>query len=99
MPRTCQVHEVKRDRSGAVTEVAKVNLDLKAHSRQVTCLAFSPDCNKAATASKDGTWAVWNLAVRYHMNEDPRKLVQKPQVGRTPGPVTDLVGQLRHGVQ
>ncbi|KAK9800321.1 hypothetical protein WJX73_001844 [Symbiochloris irregularis] len=74
-----KVHEVKRDRSGAVTEVAKVNLDLKAHTRAVTCLSFSPDSTKAATASKDGTWAVWNLAVRYHMNEDPRKLVQQPQ--------------------
>lgn len=65
---------------GNFQEVAKVNLNLKAHSKQVACLAFSTDSMKAVTASKDGTWAVWNLDVRYHLNEDPKLLLQSHQV-------------------
>lgn len=61
-------------------EVVKVNLNLKAHSKGVTCLAFASDSSRAVTASKDGTWAVWNLQVRYHLNEDPKLLSQQSQV-------------------
>jgi hypothetical protein len=35
-------------------------------------MAFSPEGNKAVTASKDKTWAVWNLDVRYAQDEDPK---------------------------
>ena len=31
------------------------------------------------TASKDGTWRVWNINVRYHQQEDPKTLLQHHQ--------------------
>lgn len=71
---------MRRDKAGVFQEVAKVNLNLKAHAKQVSCVAFSADSRRAATASKDGTWAVWNLDVRYHLNEDAKKLLQARQV-------------------
>ena len=42
---------------------------------QVYCLDFSPEETKAVTASKDGTWVVWNIDVRYAMDEDPKVLL------------------------
>lgn len=41
-------------------------------SPQVFCLDFSPDLTKAVTASGDGLLKVWNINVRYHMDEDPK---------------------------
>ena len=52
---------------------------LQGHKSQVLCLAFSPDSTKMATASKDGTWRVWNINVRFHQQEDPKCLLQQPQ--------------------
>ena len=43
------------------------------------CLDFSPDSKRAVTASKDGTWCIWNIDVRYKMDEDPKRLLQSPQ--------------------
>lgn len=31
------------------------------------------------TSSKDGTWRVWNIDVRFHQQEDPKCLLQQPQ--------------------
>ena len=31
------------------------------------CVAFSPDCKGAVTASEDHTVKLWNLDVRFHM--------------------------------
>ena len=76
-----QVYEVTKDRAGAVTQVAKSNLSLKGHSGQVTALAFSADDTRAVTASKDGTWGVWDLTVRYKLNEDAKRLLRQVQVG------------------
>lgn len=39
---------------------------------QVFCVAFSPDLTKMVTASGDGLLKVWNINVRYHMDEDPK---------------------------
>lgn len=41
-------------------------------SSQVFCLDFSPDLTKMVTASGDGLLKVWNINVRYHMDEDPK---------------------------
>ena len=80
-PLSLQVYEVTRDRAGAITQVAKSNLSLKGHSGQVTALAFSADDTRAVTASKDGTWGVWDLNVRYKLNEDAKRLLRQVQVG------------------
>lgn len=52
---------------------------LQGHKRQVMCVAFSPDSTRAAIASQDGTWSVWNIDVRFRQQEDPKRLLQQPQ--------------------
>ena len=49
------------------------------HKSQIICLAFAPDATKMVTASKDGTWRVWNINIRYHQQEDPKTLLQHQQ--------------------
>ena len=56
---------------------------VQGHKSQVLCLAFSPDSQKMVTASKDGTWRVWNINVRFHQQEDPKCLIQHTQEVRT----------------
>lgn len=55
------------------------NMGMQGHKSQILCLAFSPDSTKMVTASKDGTWRVWNINVRYHQQEDPKILLQHQQ--------------------
>ncbi|DBB17019.1 hypothetical protein WJX82_010063 [Trebouxia sp. C0006] len=73
-----KIHEVTYDKQNAYQSVAKV-MDLKGHKSQILCLAFAPDATKMVTASKDGTWRVWNINVRYHQQEDPKTLLQRQQ--------------------
>jgi WD40 repeat protein len=40
----------------------------------VTWLCFTWDSEGIITASKDGSIRVWNINVRYHMDEDPKCL-------------------------
>lgn len=49
-------------------------MDLKGHKRGVNAISFAPDCKRVATASVDGTWKMWNIDVRYDMQEDPKVL-------------------------
>ncbi len=67
---------------------------------QVQAVAFSPDGGQAATASRDGTWCVWDLAVRHWLQEDPKKLLQarapSPQRLPTPNPAIYLWLQEDH---
>jgi hypothetical protein len=46
---------------------------------QVLGVAFSDDATRMVTSSKDGTWAVWNIAVRYKQQEDPKRLLSRTQ--------------------
>lgn len=55
------------------------DMGMQGHKSQILCLAFSPDSTKMVTASKDGTWRVWNINVRYHQQEDPKILLQHQQ--------------------
>ncbi|KAK3281961.1 hypothetical protein CYMTET_10280 [Cymbomonas tetramitiformis] len=49
-------------------------MNLKGHKGAVNWLCFDAEGTRAITASKDKTLMVWNLNVRYHLNEDPRVL-------------------------
>jgi hypothetical protein len=42
----------------------------------VLCVDFSPDATRAVTVSRDGTWCVWRLDVRYSLQEDPKLLLR-----------------------
>lgn len=69
-----QIYEVVFDRQGTFTGLRKA-MALKGHAARVLALAFSPDLGRCATASADGTLRLWNIGVRYALNEDPKLLV------------------------
>ncbi|KAL8129097.1 hypothetical protein V2J09_018252 [Rumex salicifolius] len=72
-----KVWEIVYSKDGSVKEVLKV-MQLKGHKSAVTWLCFSPDSEQMITASKDGTMKIWNINVRYHLDEDPKVLKTFP---------------------
>lgn len=68
-----KVWEIVYGKDGAVREVTKV-MQLKGHKSAVTWLNFTWDSAGIITASKDGSIRVWNINVRYHLDEDPKCL-------------------------
>lgn len=68
-----KVWEIVYLKDSSVKEVNRV-MQLKGHKSAVTSLCFAPDSEKIITASKDGTIRVWNINVRYHLDEDPKTL-------------------------
>ncbi|CAF2034449.1 unnamed protein product [Brassica napus] len=68
-----KVWEIVYLKDGSVKEVSRV-MQLKGHKSAVTWLCFSPNSDKIITASKDGSIRLWNINVRYHMDEDPKTL-------------------------
>ncbi|KAG0498828.1 hypothetical protein HPP92_003519 [Vanilla planifolia] len=82
-----KVWEIIYSKDGSVKEVLKVMM-LKGHKSAVTCLCFTPSSEQIITASKDGTIRLWNINVRYHLDEDPKtlklfKIPLKDAKGRT----------------
>lgn len=71
-----KVWEVTLDKSGSGLAGPPARaFELKGHNAQVDCLAFSGDSTRMATVSKDTTWKLWNISVRYKQGEDPKLLV------------------------
>ncbi|KAM5554913.1 hypothetical protein ABKV19_023032 [Rosa sericea] len=68
-----KVWEIVYSKDGSVKEVSKA-MQLKGHKSAVTWLCFTPDSEQIITASKDGSIRIWNINVRYHMDEDPKTL-------------------------
>ncbi|KAL3536954.1 hypothetical protein ACH5RR_000320 [Cinchona calisaya] len=68
-----KVWEIVYTKDGSVKEVSKV-MQLKGHKSAVTWLCFAPNSEQIITASKDGSIRVWNINVRYHLDEDPKTL-------------------------
>ncbi|PON48381.1 Guanine nucleotide-binding protein, beta subunit [Parasponia andersonii] len=68
-----KVWEIVYSKDGSVKEVSKV-MQLKGHKSAVTWLGFAPNSEQIITASKDGSIRIWNINVRYHMDEDPKTL-------------------------
>ncbi|XP_010277354.1 PREDICTED: transducin beta-like protein 2 isoform X2 [Nelumbo nucifera] len=68
-----KVWEIVYSKDGSVKEVLKV-MQLKGHKSAVTWLCFSSNSEQIITASKDGSIRVWNINVRYHLDEDPKTL-------------------------
>eukprot|EP01112_Ceratiomyxa_fruticulosa_P000438 TRINITY_DN10399_c0_g1_i1.p1 TRINITY_DN10399_c0_g1~~TRINITY_DN10399_c0_g1_i1.p1 ORF type:complete len:374 (-),score=71.37 TRINITY_DN10399_c0_g1_i1:93-1214(-) len=57
-------------KNDALTAVKKV-MDLKGHKRSITALSFYPNSKQIVSASKDASWKVWRIDVRYATGEDP----------------------------
>ncbi|KAG6551374.1 hypothetical protein Mapa_007020 [Marchantia paleacea] len=72
-----KIWELVYGKDGQVKEVTKV-MQLKGHKSAVTWLCFTWDSARMITASKDGTIRVWNINVRYHLDEDPKCLKTFP---------------------
>ncbi|XAR54132.1 hypothetical protein NMG60_11029143 [Bertholletia excelsa] len=68
-----KVWEIVYSKDGAVKEVSRV-MQLKGHKSAVTWLCFAPNSEEIITASKDGSIRIWNINVRYHLDEDPKTL-------------------------
>ncbi|KAB2070266.1 hypothetical protein ERO13_A08G134600v2 [Gossypium hirsutum] len=68
-----KVWEIVYSKDGSVKEVSKA-MQLKGHKSAVTWLCFSPNSEQIITASKDGSIRIWNINVRYHLDEDPKTL-------------------------
>eukprot|EP00245_Coleochaete_scutata_P001819 TRINITY_DN12271_c0_g1_i1.p1 TRINITY_DN12271_c0_g1~~TRINITY_DN12271_c0_g1_i1.p1 ORF type:complete len:429 (-),score=84.15 TRINITY_DN12271_c0_g1_i1:396-1682(-) len=82
-----KIWEVQYEKNGAVKEIVKC-MQLKGHKSAVTWLSFSADSQRVVTASKDGTIKIWNINVRYHLQEDPKCLrtfdIPLPKQGKNP---------------
>ncbi|GAB4844363.1 hypothetical protein Ancab_037727 [Ancistrocladus abbreviatus] len=72
-----KVWEIIYSKDGSVKEIVKV-MQLKGHKSAVTWLCFAPNSEQVITASKDGTLKLWNINVRYHLDEDPKILKAFP---------------------
>ncbi|ONK71693.1 uncharacterized protein A4U43_C04F11370 [Asparagus officinalis] len=68
-----KVWEIIYSKDASVKEVLKV-MQLKGHKSAVTSLCFTPNSEQIITASKDGSLRIWNINVRYHLDEDPKTL-------------------------
>ncbi|GFY90342.1 transducin/WD40 repeat-like superfamily protein [Actinidia rufa] len=68
-----KIWEIVYSKDSSVKEVSKV-MQLKGHKSAVTWLCFSPNSEQIITASKDGSIRIWNINVRYHLDEDPKTL-------------------------
>ncbi|GJP79345.1 hypothetical protein CLOP_g9588 [Closterium sp. NIES-67] len=66
-----KIWELVYGRDGAIQNVTRI-MQLKGHKSAVTWLAFTWDSKGMVTASKDGTIKIWNIDVRYHLDEDPK---------------------------
>ncbi|XP_031269652.1 transducin beta-like protein 2 [Pistacia vera] len=68
-----KVWEIVYSKDGSVKEVSKA-MQLKGHKSAVTWLCFAPNSEQIITASKDDSIRIWNINVRYHLDEDPKTL-------------------------
>lgn len=83
-----KIWEVVYGKDNQVKEVPKV-MQLKGHKSAVTWLDFTWDSERVITASKDGSIRIWNINVRYHMDEDPKciKVIKIPSLDSKGVPV------------
>ncbi|KAL6569392.1 hypothetical protein OROMI_013906 [Orobanche minor] len=68
-----KVWEIVYSKDGSVKEIVKA-MQLKGHKSAVTWLCFGPNSEYIITVSKDGSIRMWNINVRYHLDEDPKTL-------------------------
>ncbi|KAI4354891.1 hypothetical protein L6164_003716 [Bauhinia variegata] len=84
-----KIWEIIYAKDGSVKEVSKA-MQLKGHKSAVTWLCFAPNSEQIITASKDGSMRIWNINVRYQLDEDPKTLKVFPI------PLNDSTGATLH---
>uniref|UniRef100_A0A0N5AMR9 WD_REPEATS_REGION domain-containing protein n=1 Tax=Syphacia muris TaxID=451379 RepID=A0A0N5AMR9_9BILA len=67
------VFEVMFDRQGNFQDVKRA-FELKGHTSGVSSFAFNQDSTRCATASKDGTWRLYDTDIRYTLGEEAKTL-------------------------
>jgi len=77
-----EVKAVRHNNSPGVYASADHAMSLPSQ-KGLTALAFNADATRAVTAQKDGQLAVWRTDVRYEVNEDPKKVVEREFDGVT----------------
>ncbi|OZC06171.1 WD domain, G-beta repeat protein, partial [Onchocerca flexuosa] len=65
------IFEVLFDRQGNFQDVKKA-FELKGHNSGIYSFAFDQSSTRCVTASKDGTWKIYNTDVRYSQGEEPK---------------------------
>jgi len=65
-----KVWELKFSRDGVFKSSKKV-MDLRGHKSKVMTVAFSMDATRAVSVSQDGIMKIWNVDVRYDVQQDP----------------------------
>ncbi|KAJ3079966.1 Transducin beta-like protein 2, partial [Quaeritorhiza haematococci] len=86
-----KIWEIKYDRATSQPKSVDRAMELKGHSRGVTALDFGgPDSKRVATVSRDDTFRLWNIDVRYHLSEDARVLHTVPRPSEFSKPM-DLI--------
>eukprot|EP00993_Chasmostoma_nieuportense_P000889 NODE_1816_length_1372_cov_61.490763_g1724_i0.p1 GENE.NODE_1816_length_1372_cov_61.490763_g1724_i0~~NODE_1816_length_1372_cov_61.490763_g1724_i0.p1 ORF type:complete len:438 (+),score=100.80 NODE_1816_length_1372_cov_61.490763_g1724_i0:52-1314(+) len=76
---SCEVKlwKLKAEKTGALAFPAKHHTCMFGHNHSITAVSFSED-SLALTASKDNTWKIWNLNVRYDIDETPKVVFSGP---------------------
>lgn len=65
------IFEVCRNKTGEFTKATKA-MTLSGHKGQVMGVSISSDSTHACTLATDGTFRIWDITVRYNLDEDPR---------------------------
>ncbi|VDK88474.1 unnamed protein product [Litomosoides sigmodontis] len=67
------IFEVLFDRQGNFQDIKRA-FELKGHNSGIYSFAFDQSSTRCVTASKDGTWKVYNIDVRYSQGEEAKIL-------------------------
>uniref|UniRef100_A0A915L9H3 Transducin beta-like protein 2 n=1 Tax=Romanomermis culicivorax TaxID=13658 RepID=A0A915L9H3_ROMCU len=72
-----KVWEVEFARNDEFKDVTRA-FDLKGHSSGIRSFDFNQDSTLMVSASKDGTFRVWNTDIKYKLGQEPYLLLEKP---------------------
>uniref|UniRef100_A0A8C4NDE0 Transducin beta-like protein 2 n=1 Tax=Eptatretus burgeri TaxID=7764 RepID=A0A8C4NDE0_EPTBU len=75
-----KIWEVCFGKTGEFREVTRA-FELKGHKAGVVSFAFSNDSTRMVSASKDGTWRLWDTELEFRGQRDPQLLLSVPLTG------------------
>uniref|UniRef100_UPI00358E063D transducin beta-like protein 2 isoform X2 n=1 Tax=Myxine glutinosa TaxID=7769 RepID=UPI00358E063D len=75
-----KIWEVRFGKTGEFREVTRA-FELKGHKAGVVSFAFSNDSTRMVSASKDGTWRIWDTELEFRGQRDPQLLLSVPLTG------------------